>query len=177
MDMDGWMDGWMMDGRGQMLEAIRATGKFFISLAILPVRATPLCRLQRQLCAACYRDVDPRRMDDAMEEHRHDIAAHLARRFFGDEFGGLPYGKSACTPPPRYGPRPVSSLHRLLGRIDGKQSKGRLAQLPSSSRHFSFFFLLLFRFVSPLSCGVACRSVVNCKCMALSNPLLADLRG
>ena len=112
-----------MDGRGQKLEAIRATGKLFISLTILPVRATPLCRLQHQLCAACYRDVAHGRMDDAIEEYRHDIAAHLARRFLGDEFGGEASLWTAYlypSHPLRYGPRPVSSLHRLLGRIDGK---------------------------------------------------------
>ena len=68
----------------------------------------------------------------------------LARRFFGDDLGGeaslWKVYLYRTPPPPRYGPRPVSSLHRLLGRIDGRQSKGRLGQLPSRNRHFSIFF-------------------------------------
>ena len=163
-----------------MLEAIRATGKFFLWLAILPVCATPLCRLQRQLCAACYRDVDPRRMDDAMEEHRHDIAAHLARRFFGDDLGGeasLWKVYLYRTPPPPATDRAPSRL--CIGSSAGLMESRARDALPSSHLPvvtFHFFFVsVCFSFV--LLCGVACRSVVNCKWMALSNPLLADLRG
>ena len=122
---------------------------------------------------------DPWRMDDAIEEHRHDIAADFSSavlwrrsRRGGFPLEGLPVPYPS---PPRYGPRPVSSLHRLLGRIDGRQSKGRLGQLPSRNRHFSFFFSVCSFFVLP--CSVACRSIVNCKWMTLSNPPLADLRG